>query len=541
MLGMRFHMSRWIGHARGGASSARLRRHRVRGHDGWEPLEDRALLSYVGVSAPDTVTARSPFDVTAVVYNDDGSVDTNFDGSFNLDADSYWKYLVRWRDVIPSSASILSVTTDAGVSTIRMVVDPAPYFGLALSANVVNPDGSMTTTNSTQFAVNVSGLPDAFTFLQPPPDTVVEGTPFSLSVAALGPSGEVDTSFDGDVILEKGGACCGNPPADIWIGSASNGVATFTDLTVGGATSPDDPAGFYLWTPDIQGVRFTMNIIGTATLLWASRAVGPPPDGQVIAGQPFRVAGLALDSWGKGAIGFNGEVTVALANNPTGAQLGGTLTVSAVDGVARFQDLTIDRPGTGYTLQVSSPGLFDATTPAFDVQTTVGVSGAAWGQRVAPLSTASDGLRLLPQGRSTDLPWQGVQTVYINLGQAVPLGPTDVSVLGSKLDYGPVTISGSGTDYTITLHRPINVADRVTITIGNALIASYTRRIDVLPGDLNDDGMVNSQDMVGIRNQIIGYAGAMPTLLGDINGDGVVDINDYSAARLWLGTRLPRS
>jgi hypothetical protein len=43
---------------------------------------------------------------------------------------------------------------------------------------------------------------------------------------------------------------------------------------------------------------------------------------------------------------------------------------------------------------------------------------------------------------------------------------------------------------------------------------------------------------VGIRNEVI-YAGALPMIFGDINGDGVVDLNDYAAARKYLGTRLP--
>ena len=35
------------------------------------------------------------------------------------------------------------------------------------------------------------------------------------------------------------------------------------------------------------------------------------------------------------------------------------------------------------------------------------------------------------------------------------------------INYGPVTVSGSGTTYTIDLAQPVNVADRVTITIVN--------------------------------------------------------------------------
>ena len=59
-----------------------------------------------------------------------------------------------------------------------------------------------------------------------------------------------------------------------------------------------------------------------------------------------------------------------------------------------------------------------------------------------------------------------------------------------------------------------------------------------LLGDLNGDGVVNAQDMVLIRNAIMGYAGAMPTIFDDITGDGKVDINDYTAVRKWIGKHL---
>jgi hypothetical protein len=45
--------------------------------------------------------------------------------------------------------------------------------------------------------------------------------------------------------------------------------------------------------------------------------------------------------------------------------------------------------------------------------------------------------------------------------------------------------------------------------------------------------------MVGIRNEFLGFAGAVPTIFGDINGDGVVDVNDYNLVRQRLFTTLP--
>ena len=64
-------------------------------------------------------------------------------------------------------------------------------------------------------------------------------------------------------------------------------------------------------------------------------------------------------------------------------------------------------------------------------------------------------------------------------------------------------------------------------------------RLDVLPGDFNDDGVVNSQDLAGIRNEWLGVGGAKPTIFGDINGDGAVNVLDYNAERLLIGTSLP--
>src|SRR5262249_13028753 len=116
----------------------------------------------------------------------------------------------------------------------------------------------------------------------------------------------------------------------------------------------------------------------------------------------------------------------------------------------------------------------------------------------------------------------------------------DISVTGiAGGNYGPVSVSGGGTTYTITLAKPIAAADRVTITIGNANIATFTRRLDVLPGDTNDDGVVNAADLTAVRNIMLGAAGALPAIFGDINGDGVVDINDYNLVKKYAGTKLP--
>src|SRR5206468_4726554 len=95
----------------------------------------------------------------------------------------------------------------------------------------------------------------------------------------------------------------------------------------------------------------------------------------------------AQDAQGNTATGFTGNVTVAIGTNPSTGTLGGTLTHAAVDGVATFANLAIDKVGTGYTLTATGAG--SATSPAFNitagsatalvfsVQPTTTVAGAA--------------------------------------------------------------------------------------------------------------------------------------------------------------------
>jgi hypothetical protein len=60
-------------------------------------------------------------------------------------------------------------------------------------------------------------------------------------------------------------------------------------------------------------------------------------------------------------------VTIALASNPGGSVLSGTLSVSASNGVATFNDLRLDQPAQAYTLMASAGSLAGTTSSAFNV------------------------------------------------------------------------------------------------------------------------------------------------------------------------------
>jgi hypothetical protein len=81
----------------------------------------------------------------------------------------------------------------------------------------------------------------------------------------------------------------------------------------------------------------------------------------------FGLVVVIEDAYGNVVTSANNTVTVALANNPTGAKLGGTLSVKAKNGVVTFSGLSLNKRGSGTTLKLSSTGLTAATTTAITV------------------------------------------------------------------------------------------------------------------------------------------------------------------------------
>jgi hypothetical protein len=107
--------------------------------------------------------------------------------------------------------------------------------------------------------------------------------------------------------------------------------------------------------------------------------IGWVTDGLVVTAQPpqtvtggvgFGLTVTAEDPDGQVDTVFNGPVTLSLGNDPGGGPLGGTLTATAVDGVATFSNLTIDQDGDGYTLLATSTSLPTVTTTTSPVDVT---------------------------------------------------------------------------------------------------------------------------------------------------------------------------
>lgn len=82
---------------------------------------------------------------------------------------------------------------------------------------------------------------------------------------------------------------------------------------------------------------------------------------------PDTIRVRVLDQSGALLTTATAAVTLSLGNNPGGATLGGTTTVNAAGGVARFGNVIVNNVGAGYTLVASAAGLTPDTSAAFTV------------------------------------------------------------------------------------------------------------------------------------------------------------------------------
>ena len=243
----------------------------------------------------------------------------------------------------------------------------------------------------------------------------------------------------------------------VWA-SSNQGVATVTQS----GTAAGVAAGTATISATVAGAP-----AGTATL-----TVTNPPTQVAFIAPPATTRGNLLSSAievelrdvsGARVATATNAVTLAMGTNPASGTLSGTTTVNAVNGVARFSDLAVDKAGAGYTLVATAAGLTGATSAPFDVLGyrlvvttpppaliegndpfgfTVQVTDAAGG--VVPTAADTVTLTLVPPPLATDATVMGtVGSVAVNgvatfSGLRVDLPGTGYALEARARGIGPV-------------------------------------------------------------------------------------------------------
>ena len=147
-------------------------------------------------------------------------------------------------------------------------------------------------------------------------------------------------------------------------------------------------------------------------------------------------------------------MTIALANNPGSGGLGGTLTATAVNGVATFTGLVLETAAAGYQIEASGGGLAGTETDPFTVSPAAASqlvvtgqppSSAAPGRSFTLVVTAEDPFGNIATTAS------GNVTVALPGGSGGTLGGTTTEPLVNGVaTFAGLTLSGTG-GYTLDI------------------------------------------------------------------------------------------
>ena len=192
-----------------------------------------------------------------------------------------------------------------------------------------------------------------------PPASVTAGSGFGLGVSVEDAFGNPVTGYGGGVTVTLEGGPAGSSLLGTSSEQASQGVATFSGLTI------DRAGGDFVLKVVAEGVgslsTSTFQVVPAAP---SRLVIVDEPASRTVAGQSFGFTAAVEDPYGNVSTGFGGTVTATLASNPAGGSLSGPASANAVNGVVTFTAMALNRAGAGYEVEASSDGLSStATTP----------------------------------------------------------------------------------------------------------------------------------------------------------------------------------
>src|SRR2546427_5980 len=278
-------------------------------------------------TTPANATITPPIQVTALDAGN--NVATGFTGNVVM--------------AIPSNSNP-GAGTLSGTKTVAAVAGVATFSDLSINNPGTNyrlraTSTGLTGISSAQF--NITAVTQ-LVFTVEPGNIAAGGTMTpAVQVTAEDAAGRVATGFTGNVAVAIGANSGGGALTGTKTVAAVAGVATFGDLSV-------DKAGTgYTLTAAATGLTSPTSAAFNVSAGGATHLVFAVQPGNTTAGSAGAPAGqnAAPGAPGDTHPTFTGNVTVAIGTNPGGGTLSGTTTVAAVNGVAAFSTLTINRTG----------------------------------------------------------------------------------------------------------------------------------------------------------------------------------------------------
>jgi len=347
-------------------------------------------------------------------------------------------------------SGLTSVSAVAGVANITVTGTTAGSVTIGASATGSGGALGQGTGNPISFTVVASTTVDHFSFAAiSSPQTA--GTAFNVTITAQDAGNNTVTGFNGNgfkVNLTSTGTLTGAP---LTTPAFTNGVLTNQSVTITNIGN---------FTIMAQGVGGNSGATGTSNSFQvnpgaASKLAFTQQPSTTTAGQTISpsVAVQIQDANGN-LTNSTASVSIAIANNPSSGSLSGTTPVNAANGVATFSDLSINKGGTGYTLQASSNGLTSATSGGFNI-TPAGASKLVFG--VQP-SNATAGATISPAvtvqvqdqfgNLTTSTAAVGI-AILANPGGGTLSGTSPVNAVAGVATFSNLAINKTGAGYTL--------------------------------------------------------------------------------------------
>ncbi|MDH5284910.1 MAG: Ig-like domain repeat protein, partial [Gemmatimonadota bacterium] len=335
-----------------------------------------------------------------------------------------------------------------------------------LTASSGSLSGSPVAFTATGSAVNATSIAAISTTSQSAPAGTAVGTPPSVLVTdAIGnPVSGVGVTF---AVTGGGGSVTGGSAT-----TNASGIATVGSWTLGAVAGPNTLTAT---SGTLSGSPVTF--IATATAGAAAKLAFQVQPAGATAGATLTpaVEVVVQDAQGNTVTGSSASISVALTT-ASGATLTGGGAVSAVNGVATFAGLSVDKAAS-YTLTATSGGLATATSASFSITPaaasqlvfTAQPSDVVAGSVMVPpvQVTVRDGF-----GNTVATPITSISlTLSPNPGSIS--GTTTTSTAAGVATFSNLSVSTVGSGYTLTANggglQAVSAAFAVLVGTGNKL------------------------------------------------------------------------
>jgi hypothetical protein len=404
------------------------------------------------------------------------------------------------------TGTTVSVSTGAsGVATLAAWTLGTVAGPNAVTASATRPGGTALVGSPVSFTATGNPGPAAVLVFGQQPTNEVAGVAISPAVTVLVQDalGNLVTSATTSVTVAIGA----NPGGGILSGAVtatpSGGVATFSSLSINKSGTGYTLTAGATGLPTATSAGFNITPAGATKLGFLAQPTNAAAGATITPAPQVAVQ----DQFGNTVTSSVASIAIAIGTNPSGATLSGTTPVAAVNGVATFSNLSINKAGTGYTLTASSGTLTQANSQLFNIGSSV---AAKLSFLVQPTSVAA-GTPITPAvqveiqdangNRVTSATDSVILSISTNPGGATLSGGRAAAVNGVA-SFPTASLDRTGTGYKLTaasgvLASAISAAFDVTPGTGRKLAFTVQPSSVAAGAAITPAVQVTIQDAIG--------------------------------------------